>query len=206
MKQLIVIFLSVFTSQVIAQKQIQKQINGFELTTILITGNMMSKIEVSTSKSDKINAILNVEGENNEHVLLEVYSEKKTLFISSKYQPLFTPVDDKSSAHKQISIELALVIPENLDLNINSDIAAVFLSGKFKNTLIELMNGNLKATSLSSNLVVNTINGNVSIESNNAKLELFTKNGEISQEKLDKGIKQITVNSIHGDIRIIKTQ
>jgi len=189
-----------------AQKEIQKQLDGSEISTIAISGNTMFKVFISTKKSESIRLTLQVEGENNEQVILQSYSNQDTLFVGSSYQPLFTPPDDKLSAHKKISIELTMEIPEDLNVTITSDIASVFATGKYNFFMAELLNGHFKAASISGDLIVNTLHGNITVETNRAELELHSKNGEVAHEKIDAGSKHVSLNSINGNISVIKTQ
>ena len=64
-----------------------------------------------------------------------------TLYVATKYQPLFTDANDKLSAHKVMSIELGLNIPANKSIYVSSDIASVFVNGQYKDAIIELING-----------------------------------------------------------------
>jgi hypothetical protein len=192
--------------QVYSQKLVQKQLDGSEIKTIIISGNNIFKIHVSSQKTNIIDIKLEVEGENNEQIILQTLSKQDTLFIGSSYQPLFTPPDDKLNAHRQISIELTLSIPENLNLNLKSDIASVFIKGNYKNVVAELLNGSFFAQKFTSNLLVNTIKGDINVETDNVILDIHTKNGNSNQEKLNLGNKHIILNSINGNISVTKTQ
>lgn len=205
-QQIFLVIIFLVSWQMYSQKFIQKQIDGSEISSVIISGNTLFKIHISSHKSTKIDAVLKIEGENSEQVLLKAYTTKDTLFIGSSYQPMFIPPDDKSSAHKQISIELTLIIPEYLNLNVTSDIASVFIKGNFKNVVAELLNGNFIAEEFLSNLLVNTLRGDILVETNNAFLDLHTKKGTIHQEKLDEGKNKISLNSINGNISVTKTQ
>lgn len=189
-----------------AQKIIEKEIDASGISTIVVSGNSMFKIDLNTKPINQVHLTLKVEGENNEQIVLKTSRKQDTIFIGSGYQPLFNVPDDKLSAHKKISIELDMIIPENFDVTVKSDIGSVLIKGIYKSIFSELVNGDFKALNFSSNLLVNTIHGNIYIETNKSELSITTKNGSMYQEQLDFGKQQISLNSINGDIRVIKTQ
>lgn len=207
MKQYLISFLlCVFTWSLCAQKVISKQFQAENISTITIDGNTMFKIAVFSKETAVIQMEFKVEGENNEQIVLLANQAQDTLFISSAYQPLFNKPDDKLSAHKAISIELSVTIPEGLDVNVTSDIASVDVEGLYNYMLVELLNGHFTAHQYQGNLLVNTLRGNISVETNFAELNAYTKNGTLIKPKLDSGEKHISLNSINGSITVTKTQ
>ena len=207
MKTYLTLFILItFSGQILAQKEIVKQFDASGISTLAISGNTMFKIDISTKKVKDINLGLQVEGENNEHVLLKTYSKRDTLFVQSVYQPLFVQPDDKLSAHKKISIELTIVVPEHLNITITSDIASVFAKGTYNNFIAELLNGHFTAIGFSGDLLVNTIHGNISVETQATQLKLQTKNGVIKQEDISAGENSMSLNSINGNISVTKTR
>tara|TARA_R110002012_G_scaffold312248_1_gene522510 strand:+ start:57024 stop:57647 length:624 start_codon:yes stop_codon:yes gene_type:complete len=194
------------SAQIFAQKGMQRIVDASKISTIDIAGNTIFKIKIATKPVQIVSMDLQVEGENNEQIVLQTYQENDTLFIGSAYQPLFVKPDDKLAAHKKISIELTLVIPENLTLTITSDIASVFVSGTFKFLTAELLNGHFKAQKYTGSLQVDTLHGNIELEVRSGKLDLNTKQGVITQEKISLGTNQISLNSINGNISVTKTQ
>src|SRR5690606_3407455 len=97
-----------------------------KIKTIVIEGNNMFKITVNTAEITEILIALKIEGEHSEQIILLTEQIEDSLKIASTYQPLFNKPDDKLSAHKKISIELTVSIPEGFDVTIKSDIASVF--------------------------------------------------------------------------------
>jgi hypothetical protein len=202
------LFLAVilFSGHLFAQKQIMKQFDDSQLSTVSISGTTIFKISISTKKENNIDLILQVQGENNEQVVLQTHIRRDTLFVESAYQPLFIKPDDKLSAHKKISIELTIFVPEQFNIGITGDIASVFATGNYNYFMTELLNGHFTATRFSGDLLVNTIHGNISLETDAAQLKLQTKNGTIVQEKINNGRSQISLHSINGNIMVTKTQ
>lgn len=184
----------------------QRILDAAEISTIDIAGNTMFKIKISTAPVQTISLDLQVEGENNEQIVLQTRQENNTLFIGSAYQPLFVKPDDKLAAHKKISIELTLEIPENLIVTINSDIASVFAIGSYKKLTAELVNGHFSAQNYIGSLQVDTLHGNIELETSSGKLDIHTKKGTITQDKISLSANQLSLKSINGNISVTKTQ
>lgn len=189
-----------------AQKIIDKQFLADKIKTVVIEGNNMFKITVNTAEITEILIALKIEGEHSEQIILLTEQIEDSLKIASTYQPLFNKPDDKLSAHKKISIELTVSIPEGFDVTIKSDIASVFVEGLYNNLVAELLNGHFITNNFTGNLLVNTIHGNISVVSNFAKHDVYSKNGTIKKSWIDSGSNQISLNSINGNITLSKTK
>lgn len=206
MKYIIYISFLFFLCQIQAQKTSTKSFSSKGISTLVIDGNSVFKIVVETAKTKNISIFSEVRGENNQHVVLFTDIKDKKLHISSTFHPMFVANNDKLSAHKLISIELKLIIPENMSLLISSDIALVFLSGNYKYVDAELINGSFNAEKFYGNLLVNTIHGDIKLETNWAQVEVSTKHGSVKKEALKPGEHQISLNSINGNITVKKTE
>ena len=206
MKYIIYIFFLLFVYQIQAQKTSAKSFSSKGVSTLVIDGNSIFKIVVETARTKSISIFSEVTGENNEHVVLFTDIKDKKLHISSAFHPMFVANNDKLSAHKLISIELKLIIPENMKLLISSDIALVFLSGSYKYVDAELINGSFNAEKFYGNLLVNTIHGDIKLQTNWAQVEVSTKHGSIKKEAIKLGKHQISLNSINGNIRVNKIE
>lgn len=184
----------------------QRILDVSSISTIDVAGNTMFKIKITTKRIQTISMDLRVEGENNEQIVLQTNISNDTLFIGSAYQPMFIKPDDKLAAHKKISIELTLEIPENLNVLISSDIASVFANGSYKFLTAELLNGHFLAKKFQGNLQVDTLHGNISLETLAGLLDVHTKNGTIEKANIPLGRNQITLNSINGNISVKRTR
>ncbi len=206
MKYLFYIVILLFSFHATSQNRIQKLFSDANISTININGNGVFKISVETTMSNTFTIDSRIEGENNEHVVLIAETKNDTLYIATKYQPLFNDANDKLSAHKVISIELILNIPANKSIYVSSDIASVFVKGQYNNATIELINGNCILKNFVGGATVNTIQGDIDVNTNFAKLDAFTKNGTLNLESLSKGNRMLSLYSINGNITVIKSQ
>lgn len=206
MKATFILILFFFVTQLQAQKVIEKQIEGLNISSIIVDGSAIFKIKMNTSSTKMIVLQSKIEGEYNEDIVLITETKNSELFISTKFQPLFVPDNDKLSAHKVISIELNITIPEYLNVFIQSDIASVITQGKYNNLTIELINGNCNVDSFSGNATINTIHGSINIKGKEAIVKASTKKGFLIQDKLKLGDTRFNLNSINGNITISKTE
>jgi hypothetical protein len=208
MKHFLYIFILFFVlqTQTQAQKTTNKSFPSDGISSIIIEGSSVFKISVETTKEKTISIQSHVEGENNEQVVLIAEIKNNQLFVSSAYQPLYVADDDKLSANKLISIEFKLLIPEQLDVLITSNLASVFIYGNYNQVTTELINGSFNAENFQGNLIVNTIHGDINLETNLAKVEVSSKHGTVSHEIITQGNKQIVLNSINGNITVTKTE
>lgn len=184
----------------------QRTLDASKIKSIDIAGNTIFKIKISTKPQKDISINLQVEGENNEQIVLQTKQKHDTLFISSAYQPMFIKPDDKLAAHKQISLELILQIPEDLNLLVRSDIASVFITGLYNQVVAELLNGHFFASKFSGNLQVDTLHGNITVETRAGKFNINSKKGKVQKANLPIGTNQFLLNSINGNISVFKTE
>ena len=206
MKQVFYVIVFFLVSQVQAQKATNKSFSSKGISALVIDGNMVFKMHIETAKTQTISIQSLAEGEYSEEVVLITQIKNNMLYISSKFQPLFVGDNDKLSAHKVISVEHKLVIPEQLNLSISSSLASVFLYGNYNQVTTELINGSFLAKNFQGNLLVNTIHGDIKVETNQATAEVSSKHGKVDQAVLGNGNNQIILNSINGNITVTKSE
>ncbi len=206
MKNLILIVVVLLSQLIYAQKRMTKTLSAENIEVINFNFNTVYSINLLTHKSPSIIIEAKVEGENNEHIVISNKRFMQSLYVSSNFQPTFEDANDKLSAHKIISIELDIKVPEQKTIYIKSDIANITGEGSYRKLTLELANGNCRITNFSGNALVNTIGGNIEIHSNFAKINTNSKHGNIITEKLSIGDNTIDLNSINGNITVTKSQ
>ena len=92
-------------------------------------------------------------------MIKEISDDK--LFLKSEYIEILQSGYDKLSAHKVFSLEIKLIVPENLKIEIESNIASVTAIGEFEYLQIQLKQGNCEVLNFSGNALVNTFTGNI---------------------------------------------
>jgi len=206
MKFVFCIIVVLFLVKTNAQKIVEKTISGQNITSIIINGDEIFNIKLIAQDVDDIKIKTKIEGEYSEDIVLLANVKIDSLIISSAYNPLYTNHNDKLSAHKVISIETELIVPRNLNVYLNSNIASVEILGKFNRLIIELYQGSCNLKSFRGDAIINTIDGQIILNTNFAIIEAKTKTGLINKELITKGNDEIRLNSVNGNISITKTK
>lgn len=181
-------------------------IDAQRISNIVVEGNEMFKIKLNTSKTEKITLSTKIEGEYSEDMVILANVKNDSIVVSCAFQPLFVSHNDKLSAHKVISIEVELIIPENRNVYIASNTASAKIDGDYGFLTVELVQGNCDLDIYESNAIVNTLNGGIQLNTNFANVNAFSKTGEVVSEQLLLGDNQISLNSVNGNISITKTK
>lgn len=206
MKKLILIAFSLSAFWLYGQKTEEKIIDDNTIKSIVIEGDAIFKIDVTSISLKNIKITSKIEGEftNSTKVLTQI---KDGVLLITCDLPKFTNItDDKLNAHKVHSIEISLTIPKHLSLIIKSDIASAKITGTYNYLLLELNQGNAQVLNFIGNATINTLNGNINLETNNAIIEAKTKYGLLKKAKIAEANKHIKINSINGNINISKTK
>ncbi|WP_083191669.1 hypothetical protein [Formosa haliotis] len=206
MKPIFLIFVTLFSCTIMAQKQVDKIIDAQNISTIYINGANCFKIHVVASQSNEIQLQTKIEGEHNEDMVVVSKTSRDTLYIATIFHPSFIADNDKLSAHKLMSIELELSIPEQLNLYAKSDIASFWAEGRFNTAVIELNQGNCNLKNFLGSATVNTVNGSIFVETNYVLVQALSKHGSVNLGPLVPGESHIDLTSIHGNIKVIKSE
>ena len=188
-----------------AQNIIEKTIEVNGIKSISINGNQIFNISVSTSETDKITvtSILDGEYQNDFQIVIKEESNN-TLQLSLEFLSLEEIPDDKRNAHKVIAATLHIEIPEQLILNISSDIGSVDLKGNFKTLYIELLRGQCNIEGEVKTATINTLDGNINVVTNSATIEANSNHGEITLDEFSNNSSIWELTTINGDIRVVK--
>ncbi|WP_103190926.1 hypothetical protein [Formosa algae] len=206
MKSILLIIIGLSCSLLSAQKRVDKIIDAQNISTLYIDGANCFNIQIVASTSSQIKIQTKMEGEHSEEMLVVTRTQQDSLYIGTRFQPLFEADNDKLSAHKVMSIELEIQIPENLNLVVISDIASVEVEGVFTSAFIELNQGQCKLLSFLGSATVNTINGAIYVETNYATVHATSRHGAVALQNLIPGENQLHLKSIQGSISVIKTE
>ncbi|WP_274474237.1 hypothetical protein [Mangrovimonas aestuarii] len=184
----------------------EKKLDAYGLEQIDINANAVSEISVSTADINEIAVKAYVEGEYNENIVLNVVRESEKISLNCQFQPMFTMPDDKLAAHKVTAIVMEIVLPESLSIYLISDISHVTLSGVYNSCMVELINGYLEVDDFEGELLANTIRANMLIKTKLGQIEASTKTGVVELGLLKKGSSKFVLNSIDGNITVLKIE
>lgn len=188
----------------LSQNILQKQLPAEHIKTISINGNQIFNISVSTSKTDKINITSTLDGEYQNDFQLDIKEDEQTLNLSLAHFSFMEIPDDKRNAHKVIAATLQLEIPEELELNIQSDIASVDVIGNYKSLYIELLQGKCNIEGVAKTATINTLDGDINVITQNATIEANSNHGEIIVDEFEYSEALWKLKSINGTITVAK--
>ena len=164
MKKVLLLLVFLFPLVLFAQKRIEKTYDAQGIQTLYINSDAIFKITISAKAVDEITIYTIIDGETFESSLLHTNIVDDRLEISTGRTPDYRPFNDKLSAHKVLSIELEIVIPEHINLDIKSTLAAVNLIGVYDKLTVNLGRGGFMGSDIRfRESVINTISGNVTL-------------------------------------------
>ena len=187
-----------------SQNKLQKQLSAKHIETISINGNQIFSISVSTSNTDEIKVISVLDGEYQNDFQIVVKEEKHTLNLSLEYLSLEDMRDDKRNVHKVIAATLHLEIPENISLNIISDIGSVDLNGTFNSLFIELAQGQCNVNGMVNRATINTLDGDIIVITHSATVEAYSSHGKVTLDEIPSSNSIWKLKSINGNITVAK--
>ena len=190
-----------------AQKRSEQTFDRQDIKTLLINSNAVFKISITAQPVQEISIQTITDGETYESSLLHTKIIDQRLEITTGRTPDFTPFNDKLSAHKVLSIELDITIPQDFNIDIYSTLAEVSLKGRYKELQINLGRGGLIGRDIRfRESVINTISGNVALTTKRADVTASSRNGEvIINSNLNEG-PICSVESIYGDIEVLQVK
>ncbi|HET8753486.1 MAG TPA: hypothetical protein VFM59_03925 [Salinimicrobium sp.] len=183
-----------------AQKKSLKVLDATGISGIVLSSDEVFKISVSAAPVEEISIKTEAEGEYYNNISLDSEIKGNKLILSSRFQKNLQEGFDKLSAHKVFSLKVDLEIPEGMILEINSNLASVFCSGKYEALYIQLKSGSCYLENFTGNATVNTFNGNIEVETSNATVEANSRHGKMEISGNNFGKNKIILKSINGDI------
>ncbi len=199
------IFLNILNAT--SQKLIHREWARADIGKVRIEDDGLYRITIKSGNFKAIEAFLHVSGEYESSIVLEARLNKGELLITSDYSPFIERPNDKLAAHKVMALEMEINIPAELEVEVQSALASVFVSGSFPRLFISLENGNLTATSFRGNALAQTIWGNINMKClPQVAGSGTTQFGHIKNELPKNGIFSVLAESIHGNISLLQTK
>lgn len=206
MKFFVTIFFLLFFLSANAQKVTREVLTAEALEKIVILGDEIYKISVSTAPGKEVIITTHTEGEYFNDIGLDLDLQNKTLFLNSQFREILQNGFDKLSAHKVFSMEVELQVPENLVLEINSNLASVYLTGSYDRVFIQLKNGSCYLENFKGDAVINTFDGNILGTASSTEVEASSRHGEVVVPGIFHRNHKMILTSINGDIKISDTK
>ncbi|WP_031426692.1 hypothetical protein [Flavimarina sp. Hel_I_48] len=190
----------------LAQKKVEKLVDARGISGVVINDDSVFQIEVTTGNTDKITMASVINGENFETAYITSEVVDGMLQISSSRAPYFKDVDDKLAAHKVLSITLMLIMPENLELWIDSSLASVKATGEFSLVNLNLGRGDCSLRTFRGSGTVNTLSGAIHVETLDCKIEAESRHGIKNVDNTPRGTAHLQLRSLTGDITVTQNQ
>lgn len=189
-----------------AQKHTTHVIEGGDLEKIILSSDEIYIIKISTHPGSEIKIGTDAEGEYYNDINLDVERQANTLFLNSRFREILQSGFDKLSAHKVFSMEVELEIPVGMKIEINSNVASVYLKGKYNHALVQLKNGSCYLEKFEGNALINTLEGNILGDAKNFEAEANSRHGKVLLPVVTQGNHKMVLTSINGDIKLSETK
>lgn len=186
----------------VAQKDTSRSYDAKEIEELLIFTDEVYKINIHSVDGDQIILTTHSEGEYFNDIHLEMQRSQRQMVLTSHFNEILQGGFDKLSTHKVFSLEITLQVPHNLDIHLQSNLATVYVSGRFNNFMVELQQGNCSLAAFAGNAVVNTYRGNISVQTSNAVIVASSGTGSVSLPENIQGTYKLELRSVSGDIKV----
>ena len=186
-----------------SQNKQEKQLSAEHITSISINGNQIFNMSISTSNTDHILVLSTLDGEYQDQFQVVMTEENNTLNLSLEQRSFIEIPDDKRNAHKVIAATLHLKIPEQLNLNILSDIGSVDLDGVFKVLDVQLLRGQCSFRGKVKKATINTLDGDIKVVTKSATVEAKSNQGKVTLDTFSNLSSVWKLKSINGNITVV---
>jgi hypothetical protein len=206
-KILFSLLLVVGISEGISQKLVEKQLDATRFESLIISSEIINRLIITSKATNEISIVNKVVGENYENVLVTTSEENKTLKIGTSYSPYFIAENDKLAAHKVMSVDIELTIPNFLYVEVYTPIASISVTGNYSNFHAYLENGDCQLNDFLGNASIKTKHGNIKVHAmENVSGRAFSTNGSVVNYLPGQAKYTIIAESRDGDISLLQTK
>lgn len=203
---LTIVFILLATT-VVAQKRLSQTYDAAPIKELYINSYEIFQIKITAVETDQITVHTIIDGETFASTLLNSNIEQGVLKITTGKTPDYEPFNDKLSAHKVMAIELEITVPKDINLSVFSTLASLDTNGSFGQVRIDLGRGHFKGEGFRfrESATINTISGSIEVGINQARITATSRNGTVAVSRdIDTGL-PLKLESIHGDITVVKS-
>ena len=147
----------------LAQKSTVKEADAGILQVLQIDVDNIYRLDVKTTNGDTFKASMNTEGEFSTEMVLNLIENGSTWLLNVGFAPGFEPNDDKLGAHKIVSVDLTLEIPQGKYLMVSGRCLRVSLDGVYDKTEVILDAGNIAARNFKASGILSTNEGSIKV-------------------------------------------
>ncbi len=190
-----------------AQKVIEKEFSAEGLRGLSITDDAIFSIKITSSARKTVKIKLHVSGEHAEAIIIEENRSKGKLSLKTGVMPFFEFEDDKLAAHKVMAIEVSLLVPETIFIELKSRLASLETHGKIENLDISLQKGSCRLYNFLGNAHLRTLDGSIEVQAqSNVTGHAFSKNGTVENTLPKQGVFYVEAESVNGTIYMRQTK
>jgi hypothetical protein len=203
-----IILISLFFTHGLLYSQFKTsfQIEDPKIKVVVFEAEQVSLITLNTKGQSKFQFNSTSEGSYKSDIYFDYEVKQDSLVIKSIYPKHLEFGDNKMTSMQEFSVSVSLIIPENLRLILNSEIASVAGSGMFKDIQINTKSGYCKLINFEGNAGINTYDGNILIKTRQAKVEAKSQTGDINIQHALVESYQLNLRTVNGDIEVIQTE
>lgn len=196
-----------FAGSLHAQKNTIKEVNAANLEVLQVDVKNIYNLNVVASNTNTFKAAMNSEGEFATQMVMNLIEAGSTWNVKVDFAPGFKPTDDKLGAHKVISVNLTLEIPEGKYLMVSGRCLKVELNGIFKQTDVFLDAGNIVARNFSAAGNLSTNEGNIKVYANSDVMaQVLGTSNRVINELTAPAAKNLSVKAANGSIKLRKAK
>ena len=189
-----------------SQKEGVRVIDASNAKSIELDASAIFQVNVTVHDSQEVIITTRSEGEFSADVVITHKTRAERIVLGTAFQPAFKDHNDKLSAHKVVSFAMDLQVPKDKILHIESAIANVYLEGSLPIFKAYLQSGFCKLKGFYGEAEVVTQKGAIELLTNSGIIQGESKNGKVTIDAMPMGDNKISLKTIDGDIRVIRTQ
>jgi hypothetical protein len=175
-------------------------------TVAQIDARQCYKLRLESWPGDEIIADARMEGEYRQQVLLQMAKVGNTLIVSAGLDPIFKMPDDKLGAHKVVSIELKVRLPENSEVSVLAKATQLSANGTYEHLRITQSEGFCGIYGVSRLVEVHTQSADILVASSGASIEATSRYGIVGPNEIPRGEPYFKLHSISGNITLVRTE
>lgn len=207
MKRLISCFVIMLTAcAAVAQKRFEKTMDLYGVNVVEIDGSAIFKIDIETNKGKTLKIISKIDGEYHRELNITSKFVDNTIKIGAEFMPVFNVPNDKLSAHKVISIQLIISMPENMTVKILGNETVLNISGNYKKLVTRTESGSNHFQDITGEVDASSHKGSIFFKLESGNIIATSEYGKVVLPSIPGSEQVIRLKSVTGDIYVTKNE
>ena len=183
-----------------AQKRVTKTLLSPSVRSISIASELSFEIFMETADTQEVSVEAQMEGEYRTDLVILFKEVGRTLFITPQFSPEFELPNDKLGAHKVVSIQLRVVLPDDQNVVLSAATCQVFTKGRYRDLKIVFNDGTCQLGHSGENTEVRTGSASISAMLRSGVVEASSRYGEVLLEPIPGGDHHLKLYTTRGNI------